>query len=164
MNKITISLQYENGQAYKPMPIMELTYLLFQPDLLQIDDKFFVKVGPTTYKQAIPQVYRTKKTEEVVNRETNREVYNVAFIDTRNGNEAHNPYITVVEIPASLTGARMSALEQTQQGVERSGGSWKQILEDAGVEYREIWAGRDKAFDKSGVTASAKYTLREGNY
>jgi hypothetical protein len=55
---IKIELLFENGKHFDTT---EITYFLFQPELLIIDNKYFIKqLDSTKYKQTIPQFYKRK--------------------------------------------------------------------------------------------------------
>lgn len=83
------------------------------------------------------------------------------FIDDCNGYEAKDPRCALVDVYHTETRI-MKALEASQVGAGRMGGSWKKIMEDGNIMHEIVETGpystlRNKNYDE-------EYRLISGNY
>lgn len=57
MKELEIQLVADNGKALNKVKIK---YFLFQPRLIQIDEKYYVQISESIYQHSYPQQYKTK--------------------------------------------------------------------------------------------------------
>ena len=86
----------------------------------------------------------------------------ILFLDDCNMFEGHNPLAYLVEIPDTINISILHILEESQVGVGRRGGKWKEIMEDGKIEHKLISSGRK--LDYSEKDYDEEYRLISGNY
>ncbi len=87
----------------------------------------------------------------------------VLFLNDMNKNEFIDPradLVEIISIPVTYSGMRV--LEEAQVGVERHGGSWKDIMTDGDIKYNHIKSGKLSDFEEREY--DVKYKLISGNY
>ena len=91
----------------------------------------------------------------------------ILFVNDCNRNEAKNPYADLIEViwehfPKEHLIHFMNVAENSQNGVEHSGGSWKRILRDIHLDYTIVSEGRLSDYSESDY--DIKYKVISGNY
>jgi len=85
----------------------------------------------------------------------------VLFIDYCNGHERENPDVSIVDV--FKTEERiMKALESSQLGAGRIGGSWHKIMEDGNIPHEFVKSGKYNDLHKENY--DLRYELIVGNY
>ena len=86
----------------------------------------------------------------------------ILFLDDCNMFEGHDPLAFLVEIPSEINSSILHSLEESQIGVMRIGGSWREIMKDGKIEHTLISSGRKS--DYSNKDYDEEYKLISGNY
>lgn len=86
----------------------------------------------------------------------------VLFLSYANGHAGYNPYAVMIHFPMKVDIKRMHKIESNQIGVNRRGGSWKEILEGGKYDYHILSEGRFS--DYSPHEYDEVYHLITGNY
>ena len=85
----------------------------------------------------------------------------ILFTSDSNGYESINPHAWLVDVFKTSTRI-MKALEESQVGAGRTGGSWTRIMEDGNIPHELIKKGRLDELSKENY--DEKYKLISGNY
>ncbi len=85
----------------------------------------------------------------------------VLFIDYCNGFESDNPNVTLVDV-FNTEERVMKALEGSQIGVGRVGGSWRKIMKDGNIQHVVVQSGKHNELVSENHDLC--YELITGNY
>lgn len=85
----------------------------------------------------------------------------VLFLNDGNGFETQNPIADLVDV-FNTSEIIMKFLEDSQYGVRRFGGNWKEILKDGKISHNIISSGRLSDFNREDYDII--YKLISGNY
>ena len=85
----------------------------------------------------------------------------ILFLSDSNGYERRDPLADLVDVYGTEMRI-MKALESSQIGVGRTGGSWKEIMKDGKIKHTHVKEGRLSDFKEDDY--DIEYRLISGNY
>ena len=85
----------------------------------------------------------------------------VLFLDDCNMFEGANPIADLVDV-FDTSELIMKKLEETQVGVRRRGGKWKEIMSDGNIKFNLLSNGRKSDYNKGEF--DLEYKVISGNY
>jgi hypothetical protein len=86
----------------------------------------------------------------------------ILFIDDCNMFEGENPRAYLVELKTEISTHLLHVLENSQRGVGRMGGKWRQIMEDGKLEFNLVSQGVKSDYIEG--TYDELYKVISGNY
>lgn len=92
----------------------------------------------------------------------NKHMRRILFLDDCNMFEARNPIADLVEIQDETSTSTLRVLEDSQRGVYRRGGKWREIMEDGKIKHAVVSSGRESDYSEGDY--DEKYRVVSGNY